>query len=323
MTETLATLLWRLSEGGTPAIFPGCLAADHLGPEFDGLLNRRIVVELARVTEWSICEACECDLSARPIQTIGDRLIASCPLNSARDAALKPDDTRQFEINIPRLVVETANQSGFNSPELVENDVWLLGATPHGAVFAAPSAASWHIPGLVQRLRAWAHGSVMLVVGAACPESERQRMAEAGVHGFAIREILCQEPGQAFAMDQSRLLPSIGIAARLVLDRGGKAAALDGIGCPLSPHSVALLSLLAERAVAGAPVVPPSDIEKVLWPATAGRMRTAATAEAIRDLRRQMEKCWGEKMPSGGLVVTRPGQGYQLDLPLQEIRVIS
>ena len=119
MTETLATLLWRLSEGGVPAIFPGCLAKDHFGPEFDGLLNRRIVVELARVTEWSICDACECGLSERPIQTIGDRLIATCPLDSARDAALEPDDTRQFEINIARLVAETANQSGFNSPELV------------------------------------------------------------------------------------------------------------------------------------------------------------------------------------------------------------
>ena len=55
MTETILQLLTRLSEAGDDAILSGELAAPFIGPGFDRLLAKRVLVEqapLAVAVQW-------------------------------------------------------------------------------------------------------------------------------------------------------------------------------------------------------------------------------------------------------------------------------
>jgi DNA-binding winged helix-turn-helix (wHTH) protein len=323
LTENLTTLLWRLSEGGPPAILPGSLAKDHFGPEFEALLGRRLVVEHAPITEWATCDRCECSLDARPIQLVGNRVVAACPLNASLDTVLDSNDLRQFEIDAALLVGETAAQSQLKrNSELVSDGVWFLGIANRRAIFAAPFSSSCQSPAIIQTLRRWAGGDPITVVGADCPASERQRFADSEIYWLAIRNIL-SDPKRPFSLDLAQLTPPATVEARLVLDRGDKSATLDGVRCMLSPHSFELLWLLAKAATSDGHVVSRNEIEKALWPATASTMSKTAAADAIRGLRRRLEDGRGNKLPASNLIATRQGQGYQLDLSAGEIRMID
>ena len=320
MTETLAAFLWRLSEGGVPAVLPGNLAKDHFGPAFDTFLGCRIIVEKAPITEWSTCDSCECSLGQRPIQAVGRRLVATCPMDAARDTLLDAGDTRQFDIDIGRLIAETAAQSGFKSPEMVTDAVWHLSAMASGALFAIPSIAGWRMPGLMQNLRAWARGSPMLVVGAPCPESERQRISEAGVHWLAAQDVLpLSDPKRPLALDLNRLRLSIAADPRLVLNKAEQSVTIDGNVCKLSPQLFSLLEVLAESASSDGRVVLRRDIEERLWGNRAPRK--TSIGEAIRSLKDLLDRCRQKKTPE--LITNRHAQGYQLELPATAIRIIE
>ena len=60
MTETILQLLTRLSEAGDDAILSGELAAPFIGPGFDRLLAKRVLVEQAPLADWDVCDTCEC-----------------------------------------------------------------------------------------------------------------------------------------------------------------------------------------------------------------------------------------------------------------------
>lgn len=113
LSESLTRLLLRLSEAGEPAILPGGLAKSHFGPQFQGFLNRRLVIEQPPATDWPPCNSCECGLDARPVRAVDGRLVAACPFNSASDINLEEDDLRTFEINTSAVVKEIASTSGF------------------------------------------------------------------------------------------------------------------------------------------------------------------------------------------------------------------
>ena len=98
MTETILRLLTRLSEAGDDAIIPGELAAHFFGPVFDRLLAKRVLVEQAPLTDWEVCDACECGLPFRPIRKEGDGFRAECPLDRRQDIDLTEDDLRVFRI---------------------------------------------------------------------------------------------------------------------------------------------------------------------------------------------------------------------------------
>jgi hypothetical protein len=86
MTETILRLLTQLSEAGSDAILTGEMARPFQGPVFERLLARRIIIEDAPLTEWEVCDRCDCGLASRRIRSVGDhRFRAECPLDRRQD----------------------------------------------------------------------------------------------------------------------------------------------------------------------------------------------------------------------------------------------
>ncbi|MEX0853883.1 MAG: helix-turn-helix domain-containing protein [Bauldia sp.] len=319
MTESLPKLLLQLSEAGPPAILPGNLAKHHFGPDFDALLHQRLLKEAAPASEWATCASCECGLHARPVQRIDGRLVAACPLSAALDAELDEDDLRTFEIDIPAIVRRMASESGFGSePEEVMEGVWLLGFMPDGrAVFVAPSPYATKHQGLIAVLRVRAGESPVTIVSAMSSRRE-PRLADAGIHCVALQDACHDGPELSFGLDLQRLVPAASTKARLIVNRPGNSATLDGIEKLLSPRSFDVLWLLAVAAYEGHTCVSRSELAKGLWGAAPRGDR--AVDDAVRDLRRQLGT--GRSSSRHSLIVTRQAEGYQLGLRPEEIRLI-
>ena len=133
MTDTLTALLLRLSEGGRPALLWGRMAKAAFGPAFERLLADGVLVECPPAEEWSACADCECGFDARPIQRIGDRIIAACPFDASSDIELEEDDLRDFRIDPEKLVALIAEASGFPEPiETLAPDLWRIGRLASG-----------------------------------------------------------------------------------------------------------------------------------------------------------------------------------------------
>src|SRR6056297_872871 len=115
MTETILRLLTQLSEAGDDAILPGELAAPFFGPGFDRLLARRVLVEQALLTDWEVCDACECGLPCRPIRKVEDAFRAESPLNRRQDIELTDDDLRVFRIGGEALASVISVAAGFRA----------------------------------------------------------------------------------------------------------------------------------------------------------------------------------------------------------------
>ena len=160
VSESIGTLLLRLSEAGEPATLWGRQAKPHFGSEFERLLARRILVEQAPATEWPVCASCECGIDARPIQTTGDRHIAPCPYDHRLDATLDDDDLRSFRIDGEVLIKEIAVASGIvGEPEPILPGVWHFGPLDSKrTIFGALSITAATQPGLIVAMRASARG---------------------------------------------------------------------------------------------------------------------------------------------------------------------
>ena len=161
MTETILRLLTRLSEAGNDAILPGDLAAPFFGPIFDRLIAKRVLVEQAPLSDWDVCDACECGLPCRPIRKAGDAFRAECPLDCRQDVDLTDDDLRVFRIGAEALASVIGAAAGFGaSPKLATEKVWRLGDTPSGrAVFLALEPAALVGDGIIATLRQAVRGS--------------------------------------------------------------------------------------------------------------------------------------------------------------------
>ena len=309
----------RLSAGGIPAILPGYTAKVHFGPQFEMLLARRIVIEQSPATEWPSCNSCECGVDARKVQSVGDRLIAPCLLDSARDTDLEKDDLRTFEIDISAVVGEIATRLGFDSePGLVCDGVWLLGiASTRRAIFMIPSSSAIRLSGLITMLRHAAQGSPITIVSAEMSPAERQRFSDAGAHCIDILKAVGGGAESFLTLDLDAMEPPSDREPRLVLSRAQQIVRWDGQELRLSPRSFKLLWLLAEAAVRGTSLVSRAEIEKCLW----GKLVVAksAAADSIRDLRKQLR--WAGLDPVD-VVQVRQGRGYVLVLSPEELRLI-
>ena len=155
MTETILRLLTRLSEAGDDAILPGDLAAPFFGPVFDRLLAKRVLVEQAPLSDWDVCDACECGLPCRPIRAAGDAFRAECPLDHRQDIVLTNDDLRVFRIGADALASVISAAAGFGAePIPATGKVWRLGETPSGrTVFLALEPAALIGDGIIATLR--------------------------------------------------------------------------------------------------------------------------------------------------------------------------
>ena len=154
MTETILRLLTRLSEAGDDAILPGDLAAPFFGPVFDRLLAKRVLVEQAPLSDWDVCDACECGLPCRPIRKAGDAFRAECPLDHRQDIELTDDDLRVFRIGAEALASVIGAAAGFGAAKPATGKVWRLGETPSGrSVFLALEPAALIGDGIIATLR--------------------------------------------------------------------------------------------------------------------------------------------------------------------------
>ena len=132
MNESLARRLLRLSSGGLPLILPGRALKDHVGPELDRALYRRVLVELPALDEWPPCAGCDQDCESRPVREEDGRLIAMCPHDSTSDEVLSADDVRQFRLEAEELCLALRQDSSLDGdgPEELAPGIWLIGQTP-------------------------------------------------------------------------------------------------------------------------------------------------------------------------------------------------
>jgi hypothetical protein len=319
VSESLETLLLRLSEAGEPATLWGRQAKPHFGSEFERLLARRILVEQAPATEWSVCASCECGLDARPVQAAGDRHVAPCPYDHRRDATLDDDDLRSFRIDGEVLIKEIAVASGIvDEPELVLPGLWHFG--PLGskrAMFVALSFSAATQPGLIVAMKASARGQPMTLVAPPLPMSERQQFKQAEIHLVAVGDAIGRN-GVAWALDPTRLAPEIVVAPRLVIGRSTKTVCLDGTDYALSDQTFNLLCLLAARAQGDHPFATTRDIEQGIWGSSLHRVSRSAR-DVVRELREALVAGASDPAIVRRLIENRRNRGWRLTLAADAI----
>lgn len=165
LSESLSSLLLRLSEADGPSVLWARQAKPHLGLTFERLLSAGILMEQAPTDLWPTCENCDCDLDSRPIQMINDRNIAACPLEANNDAILNADDLSSFVIDGQRLV-ETiiAGEPSLRLRETIPG-LWHLGATPSGrALFLTLKHSTADDPSLLTVMRATARAACTALI---------------------------------------------------------------------------------------------------------------------------------------------------------------
>lgn len=319
VSESIGTLLLRLSEAGEPATLWGRQAKPHFGSEFERLLARRILVEQAPATEWPVCASCECGLDARPVQTAGDRHIAPCPYDHRCDATLDDDDLRSFRIDGAVLIKEIAAASGIvNEPEPTLPGVWHLGPLDSKRmIFGTLSIVAATQPGLIVAMQASARGQPMTLVAPPLPMSERQQFKQAGIHLLAVGDAIGHN-GAAWALDPTRLAPEIVVASRLVIGRSTKTVCLDGIDYALSDQTFNLLCLLAAWAQGDQPFVTTRDIEQETWGSSLHRVSRAAR-DVVRELREALVAGASDPDAVRQLIENKRNRGWRLTLPADAI----
>lgn len=250
MNETLSSLLLQLSEAGAPASLWGRRAKPHFGRGFDRLLASGVLVEEAPAETWSTCATCDCDLFDRPIERIGDKLLATCPFDPGSDTVLEPDDLRSFLIDERRLVETLAGAD--LRPEPVESlpGLWRLSPIPDGrAAFLTLRRAIVEHPALLAVMRADARSTGIVLIAPQPSGAARQRLQDAAdVRLVALDEAAAVDGTGRVDLDAVLREASSGPGPRLVLNLSAQTVLVDGVPQPVPPQPFRLLALLAERA---------------------------------------------------------------------------
>lgn len=321
MVETLPSCLLRLSEAGGQAILPGRQAARYFGREFDRLLARRVLVELAPAESWSACSTCECDVGERPIQVVSGQLVAACSLDATQDLLLDPEDIRCFEIDRTKLVEEISRASGFVG-KLVElmSDVWQLPAHRRDPVTLVSSDRAAREPSFIPMLslRLSAQRGIVLLPNYA-PADLGYRLADAGFGGVKTIEVVRND----WSIDLSALLGGSKMSSRLVIRRSAKEAELDRRALSLADQPFRLLLILAQAAQNETRFIDHRIIEKKLWEGLqlpksrelrdivrelrdglAGSAQEPVAARALVQNKRSPVSSWGLLLEPGEIAVT-------------------
>lgn len=314
MTETILRLLTRLSEAGDDAILPGELAAPFFGPVFDRLLAKRVLVELAPLSDWEVCDACECGLACRPIRKAGDAFRAECPLDCRQDTDLTEEDLRVFGIGAAALASVIGAAAGFGAAtKLAAEKVWRLGDTPSGrAVFLALEPAALTGEGIAASLRQAAQGSDITILAPNLPAEATRRHYDAGFHLIETLEVL--KPASnvlGAAIDDAALAP-VPLAPVLRVRRATAEVQWDGRSIILSRQIFPVFERLLEKALSRDPVASQAHVEGT----------TAREAkDLIRELRAAFRNAGFTDAESKALIETVRNRGYRLGVPASEIVV--
>lgn len=280
--ESLIRLLLRLSEGGEPAQLWGRLIEPYPASVLDGLLSRGLLIEQAPATEWDCCPDCECGADARPVERLGGRLVATCPMDRRSDVVLDELALRSFRISSKALVGELAGAAGLaGEPSELLPGIWHLGhmASDRG-VFLALARSAVTQPGLVAALRADHRQRPITLIAPPLTAADRMALAGAGISIISRDDCIMDGECGGVVVDLAAIDPQPAAVPRLIIQRSALRITLDGIErqMPLQPFN--LLVLLAEALFAGKPAVTVPEIDKKF----SGRR----PADLVRDLRKHM-----------------------------------
>ena len=305
MTETILRLLTRLSEAGDDAILPADLAAPFFGPVFERLLAKRVLVEQAPLSDWEVCDGCECGLPCRPIRKAGNAFRAECPLDRRQDVELTSDDLRVFRIGAVALASVIGAAAGFGAaPRPVTGKVWQLGDTPSGrAVFLALEPAALTCDGIIASLRQAAQGSDITILAPKLPPEAAQRVYDAGFHLIETLAVLTSASnGLGVVIDVAALEPAP-LAPVLRVRRATAEVQWDGRSVILSGQIFPVFERLLEKALSRDQVASGSHVE-----GTTGR----EARDLIRELRGAFKAAGFTDAESKVLIATVRGRGYRL-----------
>lgn len=314
MTETILQLLTRLSEAGDDAVLSGSVAESHYGSEFDRLLRKRVLAEAAPISDWDVCDRCECGLPYRPIRKVGKAFRAECPLDRRQDINLTEDDLRVFRIGTAALVSAIGAAAGFGeAPKIVVDKVWRLGDTTSGrALFLALEPAALTRDGIIASLRQAAHGSDITILAPQLPEEAARRHQDAGFHLIATRAVLRPAAnGFGAAIDVAELAP-VPLAPVLRVRRAAAEVQWDGRSVVLSRQIFPVFERLLEKAMSRDQIASQSHVEGT----------TAREAkDLIRELRDAFKAAGFTDTESKTLIASVRGRGYRLGAHASDIVV--
>ncbi len=314
MTETILRLLTRLSEAGDDAVLTGGVAEPIFGPAFDRILAKRILVEQAPVTDWEVCEGCECGLPCRPIRRAGVAFRAECPLDRHKDVVLSENDLRVFRIRSDALAYAIGAAAGFGKPpKLVTEKLWRLGDTPSGrAVFLALEPVALVGDGIVATLRQAARGSGITILAPELPADAARRLQDAAIHLVETGEVLTHSSnGVGAGIDFTALAP-IPFAPTLRVRRASAEVIWNGRSVILSHQIFPVFERLLEKALSRDQVASGSHVE-----GTTGR----EAKDLIRELRDALRSAGFSDAESKTIIVTVRSRGYRLGVAASEIEV--
>lgn len=265
VSESLAKLLLRRSEGGHGAVLWGREAQPHFGRAFDRLLADGLLLERAPATTWPPCSTCEGLCGEREIVVIGDKLVAECPEDHNCNSVLSADLIRSFEIDLAALCRKLASESGLSGePASIAEGVWVLGRLPSGRtvllVLDPRMAADRRLITLI-RARSEPSETTLLLTGA-IPDPLRQHLAEAGLRVVTATDALS---ASGFTLDPAVLAPALPGKVRLTISRTGRMVTLDRLPRQLSDQPFRLLVKLADAAQRHGGFVDAGDIDRTIY----------------------------------------------------------
>jgi hypothetical protein len=315
MTETILRLLTRLSEAGDDAILTGAVARPFQGPVFDRLLSRRVIVEDGRLTEWDVCDRCDCGLASRPIRSVGgERFRAECPLDRAQDVNLTEDDLLVYRVEAAGLASVIGAAAGFKeAPSQLYQGLWLLGALHSGrVVFLAFEAAALSSEAIVAALRQAAQGKDVTILAPAIPPSALMRLRDADFH--IVETVSAMVPvagGFGVAIDAATFGPPPGPGSLRVRSASAEVEWL-GRSVVLSHQLFPVFQRLLAKAKTRDQVASGREVE-----GTTGR----EAKDLIRELRAALLAAGFTKAEAETLIATARGRGYRLGVPASGIQI--
>jgi hypothetical protein len=322
--ENLARRLLRLSSGGLPLILSGRALKDHLGPDLDRALSRRVLVELPSLDEWSPCASCDQGCGARPIRELNGRLVAMCPYDSTLDELLSNDDVRQFRLEAEELCLAIREDSalGGDGPKQLAPGIWLIGQTsqqdaPPRVVFVAFETGLGAAAIIAMLKRVAGPRPVSLLLAAHADLELRLALEDAGVAALPAPEPLADDATAPFRLGTA-LLTSVKPQPRLIVRGSDRSVAFEGTSGILPPQPFKLLRFMLMEAEAGRPLIENRLIEKELWGTT---IHSRQVGDAIRRLREALAPLLGGREQADKLIQNRPGS-YFINRDFAAIEII-
>ncbi|PZW42324.1 transcriptional regulator [Humitalea rosea] len=314
MHDSLAKLLWQLSEAGEPAVMFGRQHTADQDAMLQRLLALGVLLHGEPVTTWDPCGDCDCGADERRIRWNANMPFAACAADHRRDQQLAPDDVRTLSVAIPTLIQEAATATGLGQVEEIALGIWRLGRLPDGrVVVAAPTRAALLQPGLVGAVRMVDREGPIVLIGPTLGERDRALLASQGVHHVTPCDALASSgSGPPLAFDIGLLPDGRAGMYRLALTIGTRTVRLGEQETSLPPRPFQLLNILALQHRRGKPIVSRHALlDEIFTPSTA----EAAVRDLVGELRKKLKQAFGDSEEVAQLIATHTTAGYAISLP--------